>query len=320
VTSPTADPFAVEETPSPPLSPPAAPADTQLAKLHTHEIAIQRVEALANTTIEADGEKAVDAVRKSAKAVRCEIENCRKSLNADALDWQRRVNDLAKRLTTRVSPIEDAMQAQLDRVAREKADRIRQAQAAIHAERLQQLQARHGEWGVAELRATTPLSLVGYTPESWVALLDTLDTRKREQEIAAKRRAEADAIAAKNREEAQRIAREEQAKRAEAMRLQSEQEAQAREEARKQAHAERQRREHEWAVSEQQRIATPQIVARADWFRQLSQMINEHVESGKPIIGVDVDSLMEMRQMENQYLLVVRRILELDARPLLHFA
>ena len=104
------------------------------------------------------------------------------------------------------------------------------------------------------------------------------------------------------------------------MRLQAEQEAQAREEARKQAHADRQRREHEWAVSEERRIATPQIVARAEWFRQLSQMINDHIENGKPIISVDVDSMMEMRQMENQYLLVVRRILELDARPLSHFA
>jgi len=316
----TPDPFASDLIDPPKAATPAAPADTQLARLQSHEIAIQRVESLANTTIEADGEKQVDSVRKSAKAVRCEIDNCRKSLNADALDWQRRVNDLAKRLTARVSPIEDAMQAQLDRVAREKADRIRQAQAAVHAERLQQLQARHGEWGVAELRATTPLSLVGYTPESWAALLDTLDTRKREQEIAARKRAEADAIAAKNREEAQRIAREEQARRAEAMRLQAEQEAQAREAAKARAEAERQRREHEWSASEQQRIATPQIVARADWFRQLSQMINEHVESGKPTIGVDVDSMIEMRQMENQYLLVVRRILELDARPLSHFA
>lgn len=319
MTTQTPDPFAGID-PAPPAATPAAAADTQLAKLHTHEIAIQRVEALANTTIEADGEKTVDAVRKSAKAVRCEIESCRKALNADALDWQRRVNDLAKRLTARVSPVEDAMQAQLDRLAKEKADRIRQAQAAVHAERLQQLQARHGEWGVAELRATTPLSLVGYTPESWAALLDTLDTRKREQEIAARKRAEVEAAAAKNREEAQRIAREEQAKRAEAMRLQAEQEAQAREEARKQAHAERQRREHEWAASEEQRIATPQIVARADWFRQLSSMINNHIETGKPIIGVDVDSMIEMRQMENQYLLVVRRILEVDPRPLSHFA
>ena len=318
-TNQTSDPFAGID-PAPAAATPAAAADTQLAKLHTHEIAIQRVEALAGTTIEADGEKAVDAVRKSAKAVRCEIDSCRKSLNADALDWQRRVNDLAKRLTARVSPIEDAMQAQLDRVAKEKADRIRQAQAAVHAERLQQLQARHGEWGVSELRATTPLSLVGYTPESWAALLDTLDTRRKEQEIAARKRAEAEAIAAKNREEAQRIAREEQAKRAEEMRLRMEAEAQAREEARKQAHADRQRREHEWAASEEQRIATPQIVARADWFRQLSQMINDHIENGKPIISVDVDSMMEMRQMENQYLLVVRRILELDARPLSHFA
>lgn len=311
-TTQTSDPFAGID-PAPPAATPAAAADTQLAKLHTHEIAIQRVEALANTTIEADGEKAVDAVRKSAKAVRCEIDNCRKSLNTDALDWQRRVNDLAKRLTARVSPIEEAMQAQLDRVAREKADKIRQAQAAVHAERLQQLQARHGEWGVAELRATTPLSLVGYTPESWAALLDTLDTRRKEQEIAAKKRAEADALAAKNREEAQRIARDEQAKRAEEMRLRMEAEAQAREEAKQRAFAERQRKEQEWNAFEEQRLNGSTCQDRMRWLIQLQALIEQHKRNGPPV--GNNQQMVEIDAVTDRYLATIRTVLELYRRP-----
>lgn len=314
----TADPFAPDATdpinpPRPPMPVPAPATDTQLARLHTHEAAIQRVEALAGTTIEADGEKAVDAVRKSAKAVRCEIENCRKALNADALDWQRRVNDLAKRLTARVSPVEDAMQQQLDRVAREKADKIRQAQAQLHNERFAELQARHGEWGVNELRATSPLTLVGYSPEAWAALLDTLDTRRREQEIAARKRAEAESQAAKQREEAQRIAREEQAKRAEVMRLQSEQEAQAREAAKQRAFEERQRREREWEAAEEQRLNGTTCQNGMRWLTQLGALYEQHRLSAPPI-GTE-KQMQEIDELTKIYLQMLRLALNLYRNP-----
>lgn len=309
----TADPFAPDPTDSPKPATPAPAADTQLARLQAHEIAIQRVEALAGTTIESDGEKQVDAVRKSAKAVRCEIENCRKALNADALDWQRRVNDLAKRLTTRVSPVEDKMQQQLDRVAKEKADKIRQAQAQLHNERFQELQARHGEWGVNELRATSPLTLVGYSPEAWAALLDTLDTRRREQEIAARKRAEAEAQAAKQREEAQRIAREEQAKRAEAMRIQAEQEAQAREVAKQRAFEERRRKEQQWDAAEEQRLEGSTCQDRMRWLIQLQALYEQHRRSGPPI-GTD-DQMREIDKLTDTYLQTLKLTLLLYRRP-----
>lgn len=307
------DPFSTDPIDPQKAAIPAAPADTQLARLHTHEAAIQRVESLANTTIEADGEKQVDAVRKSAKAVRCEIENCRKALNADALDWQRRVNDLAKRLTARVSPVEDAMQGQLDRVAREKADKIRQAQAQLHSERFAELQARHGEWGVSELRASSPLTLVGYTPESWAALLDTLETRRKEQEIAARKRAEAEAEAAKQREAAQAAAREEQAKRAEAMRLQMEQESQARQAAGVRAFEERQRKEQEWAAAETARLDTPEAQNQIRWLMQLQLLIEQHRRSGPPV-GT-ADQMREIDAVTDRYLMTVRTVLELYRRP-----
>lgn len=312
----TADPFAPDATDAtdpPKPATPAPAADTQLARLQAHEAAIQRVEALAGTTIESDGEKQVDAVRKSAKAVRCEIENYRKLLNADALDWQRRVNDLAKRLTARVSPVEDAMQQQLDRVAREKADKIRQAQAQLHSERFAELQARHGDWGVNELRATSPLTLVSYSAESWAALLDTLDTRRKEQEIAARKRAEAEAEAAKQREAAQAIAREEQAKRLQAMRLQSEQEAQVREAAKQRAFVERQRRVSEWEAAEEQRLEGSTCQDQMRWLIQLQALYEHHRRSGPPI-GTD-DQMQEIDKLTDTYLQTLKLTLLLYRRP-----
>lgn len=307
----TADPFAPDVTDAthpPKPATPAPAADTQLARLHTHEAAIQRVEALAGTTIEADGEKQVDGVRKSAKAVRCEIENCRKALNADALDWQRRVNDLAKRLTARVSPVEDAMQQQLDRVAREKADRIRQAQAQLHSERFAELQTRHGEWGINELRATSPLTLVGYSAESWAALLDTLDTRRREQEIAARKRAEAEAEAAKQREAAQAAAREEQAKRAEAAKAAAEEAQRIREEQERRVQADREQRRQQWEEAETARLEGARQANFRQWYGHILSSFLWPAETTP-------EQRRELNAATDRMAAEFRRILELERRP-----
>lgn len=304
----TPDPFALDPIDPPKPAIPSAPADTQLARLHTHEAAIQRVESLAGTTIEADGEKTVDAVRKSAKAVRCEIDNCRKALNADALDWQRRVNDLAKRLTARVQPVEDAMQAQLDRAAKEKADRIRQAQAQLHSERFAELQNRHGEWGVNELRATSPLTLVGYSPEAWSALLDTLDTRRKEQEIAARKRAEAEAEAAKQREEAQRIAREEQQKRAEAMRLQAEERERIRQEQEQRLQADREQRRQQWEEAETARLEGAQQANFRQWYGHILSSFLWPAETTP-------EQRKQLNAATDRLAAEFRRILEIERRP-----
>ena len=209
------------------------------------------------------------------------------------------------------------MQQQLDRVAREKADKIRQAQAALHNERFAELQARHGEWGVNELRATSPLTLVGYSPEAWTALLDTLDTRKREQEIAARKRAEAEAVAAKQREAAQAAAREEQQKRAEAMRLQAEQEAQAREAAKARAFEERRRKEQEWEAAEEQRLASPEYQRKMQWLAQLTTLIDDHMRHGAPV--GDAAQMRQIEDITNRYLTNLSGVLETYRKQCPHF-
>lgn len=312
----TTDPFGeLSDTPppappTPTPAPPPTPADTQLARLHSHEIAIQRVEALATLTIEADGEKTVDAARKAAKAVRCEIETCRKALNSDALDWQRRVNDLAKRLTARVQPVELAMESQLDRVKAEKAAAIRRQQTELNDARLQQLRALHGEWGVAEMRAIAPLALVGHTPESWSHILDTvLPQRKREQEIQARQRAAAEAERDRLRQEALECERVQQAARDREIA----ERAAERQRIAEQAMEDRRRKEQEWEALETARLESPTCQNQMLWLSQLDAMILQHRFSGPPI-GTD-DQLGQIQDLTMRYLQTIRSVLHLYRRP-----
>ena len=57
---------------------------------------------------------------KTVKKVRTSIESRRKSLNADALAWQRTVNSTAKDLTAAVQEVEDHLKAERDKVDAEK--------------------------------------------------------------------------------------------------------------------------------------------------------------------------------------------------------
>lgn len=319
------DPFTDIHAGGPFATPAEPPADTQLAKLHVHEVVIQRVEALATLTIEADGEKTVEAARKSAKGVRCEIENCRKALNADALDWQRRVNDLAKRLTARVEPVERLMERQLQEEKDRKAAEIRRQQNELHAGRLAQLHKQHGEWGVRRLRANTPLSLVGYTPEGWDNMLDVmLPQWKREQELAAKQRAAAEAAAEKLRQEQaerQRVAREalearerdahyererqrvaEMARRDDEARIAREQ---------SKALVEQRRREHE--AAEDARMQSAEHAANLAYCSFIAAKLHEGYLECPPHFSKTARN--EIHVTFQQTIARLREILELDRRP-----
>jgi len=319
------DPFTDIDAGGPFATPAEPPADTQLAKLHAHEVVIQRIEALATLTIEADGEKTVEAARKSAKGVRCEIENCRKSLTADALDWQRRVNDLARRLTARVELVERLMEWQLDDAKAAKAAEIRRQQNELHMGRLAQLHKQHGEWGVSELRATLPLSLVGYTSESWDNMLDVvLPQRKREQELAAKQRAAAEAAAAKLREEEaerQRLAREEREARERDAHHERERQrvaeiARRDEEARiareqSKAMLEQRRRDHE--AAEDARMNSDEYLVSLATCGVVAVRLHECWQECQPNCSEDVRNKLQATLKET--IARVRQIFEVDRRP-----
>ncbi len=74
-----------------------------------------------------DGIKAIKEARSVVKRHRIDIDKRRKELNADALEYQRRINGEAKRITDLLEPIEAHLEAQekkvddeLDRIKREK--------------------------------------------------------------------------------------------------------------------------------------------------------------------------------------------------------
>jgi IgA-specific serine endopeptidase len=316
----TTDPF-TDLTPAEPPEPPG----NQLAKLHSHELAIQRVEALATLTIAVDGEKTVDSARKAAKAVRCEIEACRKALNADALDWQRSVNDLAKRLTARVERVETTMERQLLEEKQRRETEIRRQQNDLHAGRLAELLKQHGDWGVSELRATLPMSLVGYTPESWSNMLDVvLPQRKREQELAAKQREAAEAAAAKLREEQaerERVAREERIARERDAHHERERQRVAeiarRDEeariAREQSKALLEQRRQQWEVTEAARMRSLEYALSKNFFDKQVAMLDEAFD-GQPYCLTE-EQRNKIKKLVVDTIASFRRILELDSRP-----
>lgn len=66
------------------------------------------------------GYELVHAARMELKGYRVEIDKQRKQLNADALDWQRKVNSEAKRLTALIEPTERELEAEETRIDEEK--------------------------------------------------------------------------------------------------------------------------------------------------------------------------------------------------------
>lgn len=79
------------------------------------------------------GYEAVHAARMTLKNLRVEIEKQRKALKEDSLDWGRRVDTEAKRLTAIVEPTERELEAQEKRIDDERARLKAEAEAAKRA-------------------------------------------------------------------------------------------------------------------------------------------------------------------------------------------
>lgn len=75
-------------------------------------------------TDDKDGFKIVTEARKEVKDLRVSVEKTRKSLNADALSWQREVNSEAKRITGLLTPIENHLKTQ-ERIVLDEQERVK---------------------------------------------------------------------------------------------------------------------------------------------------------------------------------------------------
>lgn len=158
-----------------------------------------------------DGLRAVHAARMVVKGHRVQVERVRKELKADALEYGRRVDGEAKRLTALLEPIEKHLQEQEDWVAQEKARIEREAAEKARAEldrRMRLLQEAGGPLPVSAVQAMNPEEFEG-------ALAQAQEAQRHRQEaerLAAEERARQEAQEAQRRkQERERLDAERQA-------------------------------------------------------------------------------------------------------------
>jgi hypothetical protein len=230
-------------------------------------------EKCTGMTVAKDGYKTVKAARIEVKNLRCSVENLRKDLKADVLERGKIIDEEAKRLTSLLKPIEDALSKEEEA---EEARKAAEARANIEAEE-RRLQARIDAMvainvtpDIVRLKAMSDEDYHFYYTDQWARA----EQAKREAEAAA---AEAARIAAEAEAirlaqlEAERIERErlaalhaeEMARQAEELRIREAELA----EQRKQIEAQRaveeaERRERERI--EQERIAAEQAQLAAE--------------------------------------------------------
>jgi hypothetical protein len=175
-----------------------------------------------------DGAKAVSAARRAVKAKRCEVERLRKELKADALEWGRKVDSEAKRITEQLAPIEKHLEdeeARIEneraRIAAEEEERRRAAEKAKMEHALARVQALAQFGGYQGLM--TPFQIGQLSEMEFDELLDEYRTRwevaeserkakeQRLEQIRLEQEAERERIAEERRvieEEKQKLAEE----------------------------------------------------------------------------------------------------------------
>lgn len=190
-----------------------------LAKFNLAENAINEAKALGETLVilgveDKAGFDAVEEHRKNVKAWRIGVENTRKSLNEDALAWQRAVNAEAKRITALLEPIEADLNAKSNWFKAEK-ERIKKEKEEAERRFIQDRKDQIFKIGGTFDGRSYGLGFVGVfedeiktkTAEDWSAFIDALalaveekrkaeeETRRILAEAEAKRREEAEAKA-----------------------------------------------------------------------------------------------------------------------------
>lgn len=208
----------------------------------------------------------VREARLEVKGTRCAVENRRKELKADALEWGRKVDAEAKRLTSLLEPIELHLEQQEKAHDAEKARIKREAEEAAQ----RKLQAR--VTAMQQCRATVDLRALSEMPDAEfdAALQAALqaDQRRRDQEEAE--RIERERVEAERRE-AERLAEEERRK-DEETRLaaaRAEMERQRHMQAEREAALAAERKRFEAEAREKQRIEDERLAAeRAELERQ----------------------------------------------------
>ena len=271
--------------------------DTGLTKLRAHDAAIAKVLPAMEYTEQTPG-KQIDKARREAKAIRCEVENIRKALKADALEWGRKVDATAKEVTARIEPVEQHCERLLEqqKQAAEAAAAAREVARldALQQEREQQVQSlRLSERGrIIALQLASVSAMRQQSIEQWA------DTMQRLERIDAELAA---ADAEQARRDAERVEHERRMaeQRAELERQQAEQrELQRRIDAERQE-LERQRREMEAERLEAELAAAEKAEAerKAAAAAELEQVKAEAAKVRAEREAADAERLQRLRPM-----------------------
>lgn len=204
--------------------------------------------------------------RLALKGFRVAIDKQRKSLNEDALDWQRRVNAEAKRLTALIEPTERELDAEEHRIDVER-ERIKAEAEAARKAKLDERVAAFASFGVQ-----APPSAVAELSDEDFALMLSRAANEYEAKLERERLV-AEQVA---REKAEREAAEAEARRVEQERL-AEQRAELERQKVEQA-AERKRLAEEAARVEADRIAAQ---AKLDADRKALEAERAAIEAAK---------------------------------------
>jgi DNA repair exonuclease SbcCD ATPase subunit len=216
------------------------------------------------------GYDAVHQARMTVKKHRCAVEEKRKDLKSEALEFGRKVDAEAKRLTSMLAPIEDHLKKEEDAFLAEKERLKRQAEEAKYA----MLRARIQAFQAAGA-AVNPLALQSMTEDEFQTALENAKREAAEraaaQEEADRKRKEQEAAAESERQslaaERERLAEE---------RRQQEAQARAIEEERSRLAEERRKVEGERARIGAQRLAVKELAEQAT--------IDQAVEDQRPYL------------------------------------
>jgi hypothetical protein len=101
------------------------------------ELSTQYMPLVVKGIDDKDGLKVVNAARKVVKGYRIDVDKRRKELNADALEYQRRINGEAKRITALLEPIENHL-ANEEKKIDDEIERIKLEKEQAEAEKLKE--------------------------------------------------------------------------------------------------------------------------------------------------------------------------------------
>lgn len=263
--------------------------DNRLSRFRQQDATIAKMKAeysllTVQDVNDARGLKLVHAARMEVKNCRVAVEKLRKELKADSLEYGRKVDAEAKRITAMIEPIETHLEQQEAIVTKEK-ERLK---AEAEAKRKAALDERISK--LLEVGCVLPPQIVEVmTPEKFADTLDAATKEKAEKDrIAAEKVAAEEAEKQRQAEEAarNRAELEAQRKQLEEERRKHEAEAAA-ERAKLEAERKRQEAEHE---AERKRIAEEDRIRQAEALKERERLYAEQQKLAEERKAIEVEN------------------------------